>query len=213
MRASTKTRARQCLSTILFVFSGVSATAQTASLQGSDSLAEHPLDRACYVELSNPAANRLACQDALDDAVLDDTASGKVRQARLLAALAMLQAQREELPQARATMNRALALAATDSIVRGNQGNLLLREGAYQQALDTYNRLLLTLQETPAQPSQASLQAPLYLNRSLALRALGYYDEASKDVELYLTLIGALPPLDLEGADLGADGDPAARQP
>ena len=72
MSASTRTRTRQYLSTILFVFGGVSASAQTASLQSPDSLADRTLDRACYVELSNPAANRLACQDALDDAVLDD---------------------------------------------------------------------------------------------------------------------------------------------
>ena len=208
MTPSTQTRLRRYLTTALLIFGGLNPGAWAASLQPPDSFVENPLDQACYGELAKPAANQLICQNALDDAALEDSARSRTRQARLFAAMAMLQAQQGELQQARATMNRALALAATDPMVRGNQGNLLLREGAYQEAVAAYNELLLALQEQPANPS---LQAPLYLNRSLALRALGYYDEASKDVELYLTLIGAVPAPTLEPAALPADREPAAQ--
>ena len=208
MTPSTKIRLRRYLTTALLVCGGLNPGAWAASLQPPDSFVENPLDQACYGELAKPAADPLICQNALDDAAMDDSAQSPTRQARLFAAMAMLQAQHGELQQARATMNRALALAATDTIVRGNQGTLLLREGAYQEAVAAYNELLLALQEQPANPS---LQAPVYLNRSLALRALGYYAEASKDVELYLTLIGAVPAQTLERAALPADHEPAAQ--
>ncbi len=182
------------------VFPGVEAQLET----------QPKLDELCFATLNQPLPGNRAeqtCETALAaiaqgnssfDASTNETRNGgfpgvsppvsaRVREARLHSALAMLRAARNDLSGARARMNQALALAADDYVVRSNQGNLLLREGAFRGAVDAYNSVLSQLL---AEESDASLQTPLYLNRSLALRALGRYDEAHKDYQLYLVLTG-----------------------
>jgi tetratricopeptide (TPR) repeat protein len=156
--------------------------------------AESPLDTACFELLNRPLPEvgaAQACDTAMADVAADTSPAGRVREARLRSAVAMLEAANNNLPAARNTMNRALALAPEDNIVLGNHGSLLLREGEYRSAVEAYNTVLSRLLE---QAPDAPLQAPLYLNRSLALRALGRYDEASKDYQLYLILTGVEAP-------------------
>jgi len=197
MNTPTCKRTRRAVQRLCWASMTVSCWLITFShAEESDGVApvEASVDAACYAMLNRPGQEigaRQACEDALSDAAADTGPSAKLREARLYSAMAMLRAQRNDLPAARADMNRALALAGNDDIVLGNQGSLLLREGAYRNALDTFNAVLARLLE---QAPDSTLQAPLYLNRSLALRALGRYDEASKDYRLYLMLSGAEAP-------------------
>lgn len=198
MNSNTFNRAGPLLGSALLAigscFAGIAyavqADAKAATLTGPESA----LDTACFATLNRPVQEvgaEQVCDAALSDAAADPGPLGRVRQARVYSAIAMLQAQRNDLRTARDNMNRALALAGDDNIVIGNQGNLLLREGAYGNALAAYNEVLGRLL---VQAPESPLHAPMYLNRSLALRALGRYDEASKDYQLYLILTGVESP-------------------
>jgi len=146
-----------------FVASAHAQPGQTQPTASND-----PLVDACYASLGRAAVDTGACETALRAAAAAPQ-STQLR-ARLHAALAMLYAQRDELRRARSEMDQALTLDSDDLVVRGNLGNLLLREGAYRAALDTYNQVIEALLSTNP---DAALHAPVYLNRSLALRALG----------------------------------------
>lgn len=106
-----------------------------------------------------------------------------------------------DLPRARDLINAALAwrpLAeefgtalqpAASDVVRANHAVILLYEAEYPAALRLLDELIAL---DPAPPR------PLLLNRSLALRALGRYDEASRDYRAYLgrdVSTDAMPPL------------------
>lgn len=185
--------------TALAVGCGPGSLAHAQQLQAEPSvdataLAQSPLDTACFELLNRPLPEvgaAQACNTALADAAAGTSPDSRLREARLHSAVAMLEARNNNLPAARNSMHRALALAADDNVVLSNQGSLLLREGDYRGAVAAYNTVLSRLL---AQAPDSPLQAPLYLNRSLALRALGRYDEASKDYQLYLILTGAEPP-------------------
>jgi len=142
------------------------------------------------------------CEQALAAAATDTSAAGRLQQARLQAAFAILLDQRNQRDRARTQMAAALRLAPDDPLVAGNQGNLLLREGGYQRALSHFSAAIDALTAQPGHdPVQHSLPA-LYLNRSLALRALGRYDLAAADVKTYLRLQQGLPIIDLMGPPL-----------
>ena len=116
-----------------------------------------------------------------DDALLR-VDRNSVEAARINSLIAMAHLPRNDLMTARAYMDRALARFPDDAIVQGNLGNLLLREGNYVGAITAFNAALVTLEGRDA--------AAAYLNRALALRAIGRYDEAAKDYQLYLQLTG-----------------------
>ena len=95
----------------------------------------------------------------------------------ILAALAIQYLRGDDLASARREMNEALSIAPEDAGIQGNLGVLLLREGDFLAAVNALNNMLTTDPARLADPA-------VYLNRALALRALGRYDEAAKDYEL-----------------------------
>ena len=160
-----------------------------------------PSLEACFASLASPIVELAPCERVLSTQATGDArfspalTSLDIAQAR--AVLGALYLKKLDLPRAQTSLEQAIQAAPDDIMVAGNYANLLLYQGNHQAAIESYNRLLNQLPdrypETPA----------LYLNRSLALRAIGRYDEASKDYQLYLQLIGAAPtaPVQFNGSD------------
>ena len=137
-----------------------------------------------------------ACQSALLD-----TAPESLDRARVHAALAIQYVRMDDLTRARTAIDEALAIAAELADIQGNLGVVLLREGDYLAAVNAFNNMLT------ADPN-ALYNPAVYLNRALALRALGRYDEAAKDYALYLDLI-TLPPSPSDQTPLETPPTPA----
>lgn len=115
--------------------------------------------------------------------------------ARALSQAALSQAQSGERVKARDTMNEALSQGANDPVIIGNNANLLLLEGRFTDSVRAYDVLL--------QGNELQHYA-LYLNRSLALRALGDYLGAQRDYQDYLrarSVTAQLPRTVESGAD------------
>ena len=135
-----------------------------------------PLD-ACLATTNAEPVNLEPCQSALAA-----TAPASVERARAHAASAIQHARMDNLTRARTAIDEALLIAPGVADIQGNHGIILLREGEYAAAVNVFNTMLATHPATLYQPT-------VYLNRALALRALGRYDEAAKDYALYLDLI------------------------
>jgi len=133
----------------------------------------------CFASMHDELAATALCDTALASPLED------AQRSRAQAALAMVQARRGDLVQARINMNRALAAAPADQVVLANHGTLLLREQEYAAALAAYDDVS---GRSATIPLERTSQMALYLNRSLALRALGRYDEAARDYLLYRQL-------------------------
>lgn len=111
---------------------------------------------------------------------------GALVTARQLSQEALSQAQAGEGAKARDTMNEALSQAANDAVIIGNNANLLLLEGRFADSVRAYDVLL---------QSDEVQDYALYLNRSLALRALGDYAGAQRDYQNYLRTRSVTAPL------------------
>lgn len=134
-----------------------------------------PLD-ACLATTRADPVDIETCQTALSA-----SAPTSVERARAHAALAIQYARMDDLRRARSAIDEALRLAPQRADIQGNLGIILLREGAYAAAVNAFNNMLANDPEMLYEPA-------VYLNRALALRALGRYDEAAKDYALYLDL-------------------------
>ena len=138
----------------------------------------------CFRSMHDDLGGSESCDEALTRP-LDDTQRGRV-----MASLAMMKVRQASMPAARELMNQALALAPQDHVVVTNHGSLLLHEGEFPAALAAYETVIAQSLEGPL---NAALEPALYLNRSLALRALGRYEEAARDYAMYLQLAAPAP--------------------
>ena len=135
---------------------------------------------------SAPPTRLSTCKRALTNASLPD-----VERAQVSAVISATLLKSGDIYGARVAIQQALKISPQDSLVQANLGNLLMYEGDYQQAILAFNNALFEPDvSTFRTPVPATTQAALYLNRSLALRALGNYAEAEKDYALYLQLTG-----------------------
>ncbi len=137
--------------------------------------AESPLVQACLMSLTGSPPRTDDCIAALELNYPAPLA------AQLNSALALQYARLGQIRAAETALNTALALDAGNPVVQGNLGNIQLLSGNYSEAVNAYNNAL-------AQPSEARHQAAVYLNRSLALRGLGRYQEAKQDFDAYLNM-------------------------
>ena len=148
------------------------------------------------VLLVTGAALAPAASLSLEESVSSQDALATARQ---LSQEALSQAQAGEGTKARGTMNEALSQAANDAVIIGNNANLLLLEGRFADSVRAYDVLL---------QSDELQDYALYLNRSLALRALGDYAGAQRDYRNYLrtrTVTDRLP----RTVEADADPDPS----
>ncbi len=159
------------------------ATSTTAdNAQASPSTQTQLAD--CFASLTNVRVNFSLCEEGLENSSQWSVdGQGSLAAARFNAALGALHLRKNALDRARFYLDTAIQLHPNDPIVVGNYANLLLREGAFVSAIETYNRLLSLPLDPQSMPA-------VYLNRSLALRATGRYDEAAKDTALYLAMVG-----------------------
>jgi len=143
--------------------------------------ATHTVDalNECFQSVHDNLGGAESCDEVLTQP-LDDIQRGQA-----MASLAMINVRRANLPAARELLNQALALAPQDHLVITNHGSLLLHEGEFAAALVAYETVMTQRLQGPM---DAALEPALYLNRSLALRALGRYDEAAQDYAMYLQL-------------------------
>lgn len=155
-------------------------------LQDSDATANQTL--ACFASLHTTPVSVQPCQLALQSA-----GTSSLERAQLHSALSMLLLQQDQLEAARLEMDAALAIGDLDDVILANLGSLLIREEDYRGAVIAFNNALSTTTTTTAPTSARLHNAVIYLNRSLALRALGRYDDASKDYATYLALFGLAP--------------------
>jgi len=131
----------------------------------------------CFASVHDTWRGDEACEAAITHARTD------AGHAQATASLAMIKVREGNLPAARELMNQALGSAPNDSMVMTNHGSLLLREREFAAAVVAYDTVLAQQFD---KPTDATLRPALYLNRSLALRALGRYDEAAQDFAAYL---------------------------
>jgi tetratricopeptide (TPR) repeat protein len=138
----------------------------------------------CFLALNDEQILFDSCRESLEQlnvaARSDQTAI--INKAQITAAIGSLHLRKGDLAQARTFLEEARQLAPADAIVQGNYANLLVRQGQFAAAIEAYNAVLTT-----AELDRRSTAA-LYLNRALALRAIGRYDEESKDFALYQEL-------------------------
>lgn len=132
---------------------------------------------ACYSSLQARIHSTQPCEAALA-ATIDD-----VERARIASTLAMLHAQANELAIAQQWMDEALQIHPGDSVVLVNLGNLRIKQGRFDEAVQVYSNVQ-TLLESKADPAPSVL----FLNRALALRALGRYADAKRDFDYYVYL-------------------------
>ena len=169
------------------------ASALTSQAQSAlDADAGKQPTRACFISLHTTPTALQACRIALQASV-----ASSLERAQLHSALAMGLLRQDQLIPARIEMDAALAITDLDPVIQANLGNLLIREGNYRGAIVAFNNALTATTDTPTGTLHSAV---VYLNRSLALRALGRYDEASKDYAAYLVLFG------LNSADEGQMG-------
>ena len=133
---------------------------------------------ACYASLQATDATAMPCIEALQ--IADDLE----QQAQIASALAVIMARSGDLLRAEEFMEQALTLQPTNPNVLINLGNLRIKQQRFNEAIEVYGR---------AQDYGALEEPALYLNRSLALRALGRYDDAKKDYDYFLTLKSQRP--------------------
>ena len=152
-------------------------------------VAQDPSAR-CFATLTQEEIRIETCQQSLEEltAAPTPTADTVVNMAQINAAIGTLYLAKNDLIQARTYLDQARQLAPNDAIVQSNFANLLLREGQFAAAIETYNTVI-----TNGEIDPINIPA-LYLNRALALRATGRYDEESKDFALYTQLINADTP-------------------
>jgi tetratricopeptide (TPR) repeat protein len=131
----------------------------------------------CYRSIAETGASSSACETALTLAD-SDLATG-----RLSSALAMVHAKRGDLARAQESMDTAVARAPEDPIVQVNLGNLRIRQQRFGEAVEAYlfAQDLLAAAGEPEEPV-------IFLNRALALRALGRYADAKKDFDYFAFL-------------------------
>lgn len=130
----------------------------------------------CSASLYRDPADLQPCMQAIEIAP-DGNAAQQVGKARLQSALALQYAKRGDLVQARLNINNALHRAPTDWVVRAHEGNIYIYESEFAAALAAFDD---ALRAAPSPPPA------LFLNRSLALRALGQYDAAQLDYQRFI---------------------------
>lgn len=161
--------------TLYMFFSSAGVQAADQQMQFKD------VTDACYASLRSSNATLQPCIHALTS-----LPEQSLESARVFSVMALVHARERNLVAARKAMDTALSLTVDDVVVQGNLGSLLIAESDFHGAVLAFNGAL-------ALATEQTTQAALYLNRSLALRAMGRYDEAAKDFELYLTLGGLNP--------------------
>ena len=134
----------------------------------------------CFAHLTQPPTGLTICDNGLKAAYQSITTNPIVI-AHYHAALSALNLHSNDLLQARSHIESAQRSAPDDPIVLGNYANLRLREGAYVEAEEIYSQLLMSGLDAD------DLQL-VYLNRSLARRAQGQYEEANMDFSRYVSL-------------------------
>ena len=132
---------------------------------------------ACYSSLQAHIQSTQPCEVALA-ATLDD-----IERARIASTLAMLHARANEPRIAQQWMDEAVQIQPDDSVVLVNLGNLRIKQGRFDEAVQVYSNVQ-TLFESTADPAPSVL----FLNRALALRALGRYADAKRDYDYYVYL-------------------------
>jgi tetratricopeptide (TPR) repeat protein len=170
----------RCLARALALWVFASSTAIYADNYAASHAANGQTD-ACFASLRLAHTTLAPCIGALAR-----VPEQSIESAQVYSAMALVHARQTNLLAARNAMDAALSITVDDVIVQGNLGSLLIAEGNFGGAVLAYNAAL-------ALASENITLAALYLNRSLALRALGRYDEAAKDYDLYLTLGGSAP--------------------
>ena len=113
--------------------------------------------------------------------------------AQLKSAHALLLARKGQVQAGRRLLDEALRQYPDDPIVLVNHGSLAIHEQDLVVAVETFDRAVNLV-------DPASLPV-VYLNRSLALRGLGRYDQAREDYDAYLASAASAPlpaPLDYD---------------
>lgn len=137
----------------------------------------------CFASLRQVPANPMPCQAALDAAQQPSSSADTLQLAKLESMLALQYARRNDLGQARTHMNSALRRAPSDYVVLAQEANILIYESQFEGAV----RILNTLLQDHAQTQKPQLPS-LLLNRSIALRGLGRYQESKYDYAEYLSI-------------------------
>ncbi len=162
------------------------------STPGATTSQENVPATTCFRSLTVKPPQLKACETALNHVV------DPAMLARVHSALAWQHSKLDRFQDAETAINRALGIAPEDPIVQANLGNLRLQLRNYNEAVAAYNTSLL---------NRPSLQheAAVYLNRSLALRGLGRYEEAKLDYEAFRQLAGYGITIPAEAAENAAD--------
>lgn len=137
----------------------------------------------CFASLQQVPATPEPCQAALNAAQQPPSSVDTLQLARLESMLALQYARRKGLSQARAHMNSALRRAPSDYVVLAQEANVLIYESQFESAV----RILTKLLEDHVETQKPQL-AGLLLNRSIALRGLGRYQESKYDYAEYLSI-------------------------
>ena len=188
------------LALVVALYTFVSSAGVYASdeqMEQMEQIEQNSPSDACFASLRSSHTTLEACINALTR-----LPEQSIESARVFSALALLHARQRNLVAARNAMDTALSITADDVVVQGNLGSLLIAESNFRGAVLAFNDAL-------ALASEQATHAALYLNRSLALRAMGQYDEAAKDYELYQTLSEITP----ASPPLGPTQVPVAREP
>lgn len=147
--------------------------------------------QACLVNANAPTSLEL-CDAARE------VASNTEERALIMSILAIAQSRRGQLVEASQSLEQAIALIEGPNTrpefltpesqlmhasIYANAGTFNLYNGDYTGAIDAYTRA-----QSHSRSAGGGEQSELYLNRSLALRAIGRYDEAKTDYEYYVAL-------------------------
>jgi tetratricopeptide (TPR) repeat protein len=133
---------------------------------------------ACFGSIHQALVIIEPCERALME--LSSTANDPETTAEVKSALAIQFARKSQLPQSRVLLEEAIADSPQNLTVLVNLGSLNVYEGNFDAALAAYDRAL-AMRTDPY----------IYLNRSLALRALGRYAQAQNDYDAYASLINS----------------------
>ena len=144
---------------------------------------------ACFGSIHQALVIIEPCERALTE--LSTAANDPETTAEVKSALAIQFARKSQLPQSRVLLEEAIATSPQNLTVLVNLGSLNIYEGNFDAALVAYDRALAM-----------HVDPYIYLNRSLALRALGKYAQAQNDYDNYVALTNSNLLLPQETEDL-----------
>lgn len=134
----------------------------------------------CYASLTVEVISTTTCDAAI--AVADE-----LDRARMASAMATRHARSSQFARAEELIEVALASQPNDPVVLINLGSMRINQERFDEAVDAYLHAQDILETSGAAPEPV-----LFLNRSLALRALGRYADAKRDYDHFVWLRDSL---------------------